>query len=109
MREQQDDTIIFIGKIYGKKEKVISRRDFLLRKYFHPVIQITNIAKFVSVKKNFSAVSPDIKNKLKVHFVTLNEILAVIYLFSVNRNTGWKCKYRKRPIKRTGWGHLSKK
>ena len=46
---------------------------------------------------------------MKVLFVTLNEILAVIYLFSVNRNTGWKCKYRKRPIKRTGWGHLFKK
>ena len=46
---------------------------------------------------------------MKVHFVTLNEILAVIYLFSVNKNTGWKCKYRKRPIKRTAWGRLFKK
>ena len=46
---------------------------------------------------------------MKVHFVTLNNILAVIYLFSVNKNTGWKCKYRKRPIKRTAWGRLFKK
>ena len=65
MREQQDDAIIFIGKIYGKKEKVISRRDFLLRKYFHPVIQITNITKFVSLKKKFLPCHPILKTNWK--------------------------------------------
>ena len=65
MREQQDDTITFIGKIYEKKEKVVSRRDFLLRKYFHPVTQITNIAKFVSLKKFFLQGHPILKTNWK--------------------------------------------